>query len=107
MQNGGTPPPFGSLVPPFHQTVPKVGLEPTRACTHWLLKPARLPIPPLRQSEKVSHRVHDRQRIVCCCAHMARLTCDAARSSSLRARSSSSFRWPSQQTSLRKRSRKK
>src|SRR5205807_9927978 len=29
--------------------VPKGGLEPPRACTHWLLKPARLPVPPLRR----------------------------------------------------------
>src|SRR5690242_1223333 len=28
--------------------MPKGGLEPPRACTHWLLKPARLPVPPLR-----------------------------------------------------------
>lgn len=28
--------------------VPKVGLEPTRPCGHWILNPARLPIPPLR-----------------------------------------------------------
>src|SRR5205823_2407495 len=29
--------------------MPKGGLEPPRACAHWLLKPARLPIPPLRR----------------------------------------------------------
>src|SRR6058998_1808158 len=29
--------------------VPKGGLEPPRACAHWLLKPARLPVPPLRR----------------------------------------------------------
>ncbi len=29
--------------------VPKVGIEPTRHCCHWILSPARLPIPPLRQ----------------------------------------------------------
>src|SRR5205809_4173988 len=29
--------------------MPKGGLEPPRACAHWLLKPARLPVPPLRQ----------------------------------------------------------
>ena len=28
--------------------VPEVGLEPTRDCSHWILNPARLPIPPLR-----------------------------------------------------------
>ena len=32
--------------------VPKGGLEPPRACAHWLLKPARLPVPPLRQEGK-------------------------------------------------------
>ena len=31
-------------------TVPKVGIEPTRDCSHWILSPARLPIPPLRQN---------------------------------------------------------
>ena len=29
-------------------SVPEVGLEPTRPCGHWILNPARLPIPPLR-----------------------------------------------------------
>jgi hypothetical protein len=29
--------------------VPKVGLEPTRACAHCALNAARLPIPPLRR----------------------------------------------------------
>ncbi len=29
--------------------VPEVGLEPTRPCGHWILNPARLPIPPLWQ----------------------------------------------------------
>ena len=29
--------------------VPKVGLEPTRAHTRWILSPLRLPISPLRQ----------------------------------------------------------
>jgi hypothetical protein len=28
--------------------VPEEGLEPTRDCSHWILSPARLPIPPLR-----------------------------------------------------------
>src|SRR3989442_4923188 len=28
--------------------MPKGGLEPARVCAHWLLKPARLPVPPLR-----------------------------------------------------------
>lgn len=42
--------------------MPKVGLEPTRPCGHWILSPARLPIPPLRlvggiipQTEVASH----------------------------------------------------
>jgi len=30
--------------------VPEVGLEPTRPCGHWILNPARLPIPPLRRA---------------------------------------------------------
>ncbi len=29
--------------------VPEVGLEPTRPEGHWILSPARLPIPPLRR----------------------------------------------------------
>ena len=29
--------------------VPKAGLEPARSRLHWILSPARLPIPPLRQ----------------------------------------------------------
>ena len=28
--------------------MPKDGLEPSRGCPHWILNPARLPIPPLR-----------------------------------------------------------
>ena len=28
--------------------VPKAGIEPARDCSHWILNPARLPIPPLR-----------------------------------------------------------
>lgn len=31
--------------------VPEERLELTRACTHWILSPARLPIPPLRQQD--------------------------------------------------------
>src|SRR5436190_10909833 len=31
--------------------VPGVGLEPTRPCGQWLLKPWRLPIPPTRQGK--------------------------------------------------------
>ena len=32
--------------------MPLVGLEPTRHCCHWILSPARLPIPPQRQVTK-------------------------------------------------------
>ena len=35
--------------PKFSSEVPEVGLEPTRPCGHWILNPARLPIPPLWQ----------------------------------------------------------
>jgi hypothetical protein len=28
--------------------LPAEGLEPTRSCDHWILSPARLPIPPRR-----------------------------------------------------------
>lgn len=31
--------------------VPKAGIEPARCCHHWILNPARLPIPPLRLIE--------------------------------------------------------
>ena len=31
--------------------LPAEGLEPTRPCGHWILSPARLPIPPRRQRE--------------------------------------------------------
>ena len=30
--------------------VPKRGLEPPRGCPHWILSPARLPVPPLRHN---------------------------------------------------------
>ncbi|MDN5361401.1 MAG: hypothetical protein PWP70_448 [Moorella sp. (in: firmicutes)] len=29
--------------------VPKAGVEPARYCYHWILSPARLPVPPLRR----------------------------------------------------------
>ena len=35
-------------------SVPRVGIEPTRCCHHWILNPARLPIPPPRQVGKNS-----------------------------------------------------
>ena len=31
------------------EKVPAEGLEPTRSCDHWILSPARLPVPPRRQ----------------------------------------------------------
>ena len=34
----------------FAQQVPQIGIEPIRCCHHWILSPARLPVPPLRQS---------------------------------------------------------
>jgi len=30
------------------KSLPAEGLEPTRSCDHWILSPARLPIPPRR-----------------------------------------------------------
>ena len=33
--------------------MPAEGLEPTRPCGHWILSPARLPIPPRRHQRKV------------------------------------------------------
>ena len=32
------------------QLIPAAGVEPARPCGHWILSPARLPIPPRRQS---------------------------------------------------------
>src|SRR6266704_2716111 len=34
--------------PAANQLLPAEGLEPTRPCGHWILSPARLPIPPRR-----------------------------------------------------------
>src|SRR4030095_6986589 len=31
------------------RVLPAEGLEPTRSCDHWILSPARLPIPPRRR----------------------------------------------------------
>ena len=39
---------YGNRRKSFSSNVPKVGLEPTRPEGHWILNPARLPIPPLR-----------------------------------------------------------
>lgn len=35
------------------QLIPAAGVEPARPCGHWILSPARLPVPPLRQ--KITH----------------------------------------------------
>ena len=43
--------PLYLTVPQLFILVPKVGLEPTRPCGHWILSPARLPVPPLRHPE--------------------------------------------------------
>ena len=32
-----------------HRAMPAEGIEPTRSCDHWILSPARLPIPPRRR----------------------------------------------------------
>src|SRR6478672_10986322 len=34
---------------PTSKNLPAEGLEPTRSCDHWILSPARLPIPPRRR----------------------------------------------------------
>ena len=38
--------------------MPAEGLEPTRSCDHWILSPARLPVPPRRRRESPKIRVH-------------------------------------------------
>src|SRR5438132_13844580 len=35
--------------PAANQLLPAEGLEPTRPCGHWILSPARLPVPPRRR----------------------------------------------------------
>src|SRR5206468_575041 len=35
--------------------LPAEGLEPTRPCGHWILSPARLPIPPRRRGREHTH----------------------------------------------------
>src|SRR5207253_9891585 len=37
--------------------LPAEGLEPTRSCDHWILSPARLPIPPRRRRESEATKV--------------------------------------------------
>src|SRR5713101_1783137 len=49
--------------------MPKGGLEPPRACAHWLLKPARLPVPPLRRDSE------EAQNLDCCITPSQCLSC--------------------------------
>ena len=45
--------------------VPREGLEPTRPCGHWYLKPARLPIPPPRpDGDRVQNPIPERAGMV-------------------------------------------
>src|SRR5437762_12509395 len=37
--------------PTYCWDLPAEGLEPTRSCDHWILSPARLPIPPRRRKQ--------------------------------------------------------
>jgi hypothetical protein len=39
---------IGSFAACNSLTLPTEGVEPTRPCGHWILSPARLPIPPRR-----------------------------------------------------------
>ncbi len=43
----------------YYQRVPEGGLEPPRAEAHWILNPARLPIPPLRQIVLSKGLIHE------------------------------------------------
>ncbi len=36
----------------FEVFLPMEGIEPTRPCGHWILSPARLPVPPHRPNEQ-------------------------------------------------------
>src|SRR5437588_3664692 len=49
-----------------HRTeeLPAEGLEPTRPCGHWILSPARLPIPPRRLLESLKLRIRTRSSSV-------------------------------------------
>ena len=42
---------------PLKNKMPKDGLEPSRGCPHWILNPARLPIPPLRHYFSISYKI--------------------------------------------------
>src|SRR5437773_4037451 len=41
--------------PTYCWDLPAEGLEPTRSCDHWILSPARLPIPPRRRQASSSY----------------------------------------------------
>src|SRR5712691_10189313 len=49
--------------------MPKGGLEPPRACGHWLLKPARVRVPPLRRD------CEETQNVDCCITRSQCLSC--------------------------------
>jgi hypothetical protein len=38
-------------------SLPAEGLEPTRSCDHWILSPARLPVPPRRRRKREATRL--------------------------------------------------
>jgi hypothetical protein len=47
------------------ENLPAEGLEPTRPCGHWILSPARLPVPPRRQLSidvEFIRKMRDRQK---------------------------------------------
>ena len=49
----------------YWKRLPAEGLEPTRSCDHWILSPARLPVPPRRLAKAtVSHRMRSVQVIL-------------------------------------------
>jgi hypothetical protein len=41
----------------FFQKVPEAGIEPARYCYHWILSPARLPIPPFGLARKPAAKI--------------------------------------------------
>src|SRR5205807_10363975 len=49
---------------PTSEDLPAEGLEPTRPCGHWILSPARLPIPPRRLLESLKLRIRTRSSSV-------------------------------------------
>ena len=48
------------IFPGFSDVIPAAGVEPARPCGHWILSPARLPIPPRRHDMKnaIFHLTH-------------------------------------------------